>query len=215
MALIVEDGTGLPDAESYVSVANCSTYCVKHGLTFDTAVTADAESALRRATEFLDYTYRQRFPGSRTHRRNQALEWPRTAAYYYTQDIVSRGLYGGRGLYAGCDELLWQYDPIDSATVPGEIINAACQAASLESVSPGLLLTGGTTFAKVSQGASSSAVQSWRTGDTEIRFADSTSSSSSGTFGPAALSAAAMSIIEATLSPLIAVSAYTAIAARR
>ena len=33
MALVVEDGTGLPDAESYVSVADCKSYLDARGRT--------------------------------------------------------------------------------------------------------------------------------------------------------------------------------------
>ena len=65
MALTVEDGTGLVGADSYVSVADCETYCDARGLTFSGAATADKEAALRRATASIDAMYRSRFPGQR------------------------------------------------------------------------------------------------------------------------------------------------------
>lgn len=89
MALTVEDGTGLVGADSYVSVADCETYCDARGLTFSGAATADKEAALRRATASIDAMYRSRFPGQRRQYRNQALEWPRTGAVDANGIVVS------------------------------------------------------------------------------------------------------------------------------
>lgn len=89
MALTVEDGTGLVGADSYVSVADCETYCDARGLTFSGAATADKEAALRRATASIDAMYRARFPGQRRQYRNQALEWPRTGAVDANGIVVS------------------------------------------------------------------------------------------------------------------------------
>ena len=50
MALIVEDGSGKLDSESYISVADCTTYCTAHGLTAWTGTDAAKETALRNAT---------------------------------------------------------------------------------------------------------------------------------------------------------------------
>lgn len=74
MALIVEDGTGKPDADSYVSVAACEAYAAAHGLAFAGEVPAQ-EAALRNATLYLDTQYT--FRGDRK-TAGQALEWPRT-----------------------------------------------------------------------------------------------------------------------------------------
>lgn len=74
MALIVEDGSGLSDAESYVSVADAGTYCTAHGLTAWTGVDAVKESALRNATQYIDTMYNFRSAKSYQY---QALEFPR------------------------------------------------------------------------------------------------------------------------------------------
>ena len=74
MALIVEDGSGLSDAESYVSVADAGTYCTAHGLTAWTGVDAVKESALRNATQYIDTMYNFRSAKSYS---SQALEFPR------------------------------------------------------------------------------------------------------------------------------------------
>ena len=74
MALIVEDGSGLSDSESYVSVADAATYCTAHGLTAWTGVDAVKESALRNATQYIDTMYNFRSAKSYQY---QALEFPR------------------------------------------------------------------------------------------------------------------------------------------
>ncbi|AMG36252.1 DnaT-like ssDNA-binding protein [Achromobacter xylosoxidans] len=85
MPLIVEDGTGLPNADSYVSVADCQTYAAAHGLAF-AGEQAALEAALRNATLYLDgeYTYR----GERA-TDTQALEWPRTVVTGVPREVVS------------------------------------------------------------------------------------------------------------------------------
>jgi len=78
MPLIVEDGTGRENAESYVALAFADDYHER----FDNAGWADAdeparEAALRRATQYLDtrYTF-----GGEPLTDTQALAWPRTLA---------------------------------------------------------------------------------------------------------------------------------------
>ena len=75
MTLIVEDATGNPDAESYSTVAEASTYVAKwhQSAAWDTASEAEKERALRRGARFVDS---HRFLGARTYS-NQALDWPR------------------------------------------------------------------------------------------------------------------------------------------
>lgn len=78
MALIVEDGTGKVDAESYASVADADSYHTKFGsfTDWDAFTTAQKEVALRKATQYLDGEFRNRYLGRRTND-DQALEWPR------------------------------------------------------------------------------------------------------------------------------------------
>lgn len=80
MALIVEDGTGLADAESYISVADTIAYLTKFGEDTETTFVAgnvtEQEQWLRQATRYLDTTYHQLWKGSRAHE-TQALDWPR------------------------------------------------------------------------------------------------------------------------------------------
>jgi hypothetical protein len=115
MALIVEDGTGKDDAESYVSVAETDAYHTARGNTTWTGDASAKEAALRRATQFIDTTYRRRWPGSRVNGRAQSLDWPRT-------DVVDGG---------GND--------VDDASIPPEIWQATAEAALRELISPGSL----------------------------------------------------------------------------
>ena len=78
MALVVEDGTGMSDAESYVSVSDADSWHTKHQApaTWTAASTAEKEAALRQATHYLDIRFTGRwrgYKGSST----QALAWPR------------------------------------------------------------------------------------------------------------------------------------------
>jgi hypothetical protein len=80
MAFVVEDGTGLATATSYVSVADAITYHADRGNTsWALALTAAQEIALIRATQAVDARGLGRFIGSRL-TAEQGLEWPRTDA---------------------------------------------------------------------------------------------------------------------------------------
>lgn len=85
MALIVEDGTGVPNADSYVSLSDATAYCAAMGHSaWATASATDQESALRRATQYLDTRYR--YAGNRI-TTTQALEWPRTIRQWPLRSI--------------------------------------------------------------------------------------------------------------------------------
>jgi len=78
MSIIVEDGSGLSTAESYISVADASTYFSNRGVTTWASIASDAlrEAALRKATDYMTATYRNRWEGFR-YTEDQALDWPR------------------------------------------------------------------------------------------------------------------------------------------
>lgn len=73
--IVPEDGTGLADADSYVSVAICSAYHIAFGnAAWAAASPDDQNAALRRATQYIDTRYSfDGHPFSLT----QALAWPR------------------------------------------------------------------------------------------------------------------------------------------
>ena len=78
MALIVEDGTGLAGAESFISVANASAYHTARGNAAWAALASDTirEQCLRKATDYMEQAFRLRWAGYRT-TVTQALSWPR------------------------------------------------------------------------------------------------------------------------------------------
>lgn len=115
MALVVEDGSGLPAAESYLSVADFKAYCDARGVSYSAYTDAQIEQALRRGTAYLDATYLACFGGLRMQGRAQALEWPRSGA---------TDVYGY---------------PVASDDVPGEIEKATAEAAIRELASAGTL----------------------------------------------------------------------------
>lgn len=109
MALVVETGAGLATAESYASVSEADIRLANLSLVSWAGLsTAQKETALRVATDFMVYSYRSRWKGFRTNT-IQALDWPRYKVERL--DAISGG-YGFAIYY-------------DSATVPVEI-KAAC-----------------------------------------------------------------------------------------
>lgn len=104
MALVVEDGTGLSTAESFISVADAEARLDSLGdTTFAAKTTAEKEAALRIATEYMEQLYRLNWKGTRKERL-QALSWPR-------YDAVVDGF------------------TIDSDIVPTEVANACADLA--------------------------------------------------------------------------------------
>src|SRR6266478_5081537 len=78
-AIVVEDGTGLPNANSFASEGMLNTYCSDHAITIPNG---DARAALIRATQYIEGNYRGRWPGARVKYRGlQSLSWPRFGAY--------------------------------------------------------------------------------------------------------------------------------------
>lgn len=89
MALITEDGTARADAESLCSVADADAYHAGVGNdSWGALATTAKEQALRRATLFMQGTYRARWAGTRVSA-SQALDWPR--AYVPRLDYADMG----------------------------------------------------------------------------------------------------------------------------
>jgi hypothetical protein len=81
VALIVEDGSGVTGAESYITVAGADTYFSDRGnAMWDALTTEQKEQALRKGTDYMEGRYRWR--GERV-ADDQALSWPRTCVYAF------------------------------------------------------------------------------------------------------------------------------------
>lgn len=114
MSLMVEDGTGLAGAESYISVADAGTYHAARGITAWALLASDTvrEQCLRKATDYMVSVYRDRWQGLRTHADTQALCWPR-------YNVVIEGVY------------------LDKDTVP-ETVRQACAVLALKAATEDL-----------------------------------------------------------------------------
>lgn len=80
MTLIVEDGTGLSNAESYASVAFADAYFAARMSSSWDSSTSHKEMLLRLATDHIDAVYGQRLKGTKG-TLSQALQWPRIGVY--------------------------------------------------------------------------------------------------------------------------------------
>jgi hypothetical protein len=80
MAFTPEDGTGLTGANAYIDVAFLETHHTDRGRDVTSLTTATKETAIVRATDYIDKRFGRWFRGVRT-RKNQGLEWPRLDAF--------------------------------------------------------------------------------------------------------------------------------------
>jgi hypothetical protein len=77
MALITENGTGLADAESFISVADATTYHAAMGNVAWAVLSTDKmEQCLRKGAAYMGQVYNSRWQGLRVNN-TQALDWPR------------------------------------------------------------------------------------------------------------------------------------------
>jgi uncharacterized protein YbdZ (MbtH family) len=107
MAFLVEDGTGLENSNSYVSVADADIYATDRNKTDWIALTNEQKQfSLINSTDYIDKNYD--WIGDKN-TREQALKWPRSNA------VDSEGF------------------DIDNDIVPKEVANATIEAAFLDS----------------------------------------------------------------------------------
>ena len=81
MSLIVEDGSIVAGAESYISVLDANIYHANRGNSAWTETETSAkEAALRKATDYMLQVCRTRWQGWKV-AETQALDWPRNSVY--------------------------------------------------------------------------------------------------------------------------------------
>ena len=104
MAIVIEDGTGLANAEAYISVADADAYFLARGnAAWAALTTARKEEVLRDGSDYMAAVYGQRWKGSRV-TETQALDWPR-------EDVSANGF------------------DIDNNVVPGAVARANAELA--------------------------------------------------------------------------------------
>ncbi|ABC23382.1 DnaT-like ssDNA-binding protein [Rhodospirillum rubrum] len=111
MSLIVEDGGGRPDADSFIALIEADAYWAARphaalATAWAGAEAGDREGALREAAGYVDRVYGARFAGRRLKGRTQGLCWPRREAFDRSGA------------------------PIESDRVPREVAMAACELAA-------------------------------------------------------------------------------------
>lgn len=135
MALIVEDGSIVTDAESYDSVANVEAYLTSRGFTLS-GTTDQKEQACRICTEWLDNSYGTRYRGTRK-TSGQSLLWPRLSVYDHDGYLVSSTSIP-TALRRALAELVYRYrenqDIFDQDVVPGsDVVKVSEQLGPMKS----------------------------------------------------------------------------------
>lgn len=113
--LTIEDGTIVADADSYVAIADVTTYAGRYGSTWNTADSLANEQAILRAMLYIE-SMEDMFKGCRVSEA-QELSWPRS----YVPNLRGSGY-------------------LASDAIPKQLKNAVAEAAIIEMSSPGTLL---------------------------------------------------------------------------
>lgn len=123
MAIVVEDGTGLATANSYVTEAEATAYATDRGVSL-----AGVSAKLFQAMDYLE-SYRDRYQGERTwpvgtvdHPEAQALQWPRTGVVVEGQDLAADAIPDllRKAQMQMCIELQNGYNPFASSS--GQVV---------------------------------------------------------------------------------------------
>ena len=114
MALTVETGQIVPDADAYVTLSECNTYHLNMNNSGWTGTDAVKEAAIRKATAYIDNKYAPRWKGSRT-QPGQPLLWPRSFVLRFEDE--ERAGYAQTPVYVPGNE------------IPKVLKNAVCEAA--------------------------------------------------------------------------------------
>lgn len=115
MALTIETGAGVANADSYASVAEARAYASARGVTLS-AVDGDVEILLRKACDYLD-SLETEYKGSRVES-DQALAWPREDVFLFDSE-----------------------EAFPSTDIPDQLLRAQCQLA-VDAVATDLQPTG-------------------------------------------------------------------------
>jgi hypothetical protein len=119
--LIVEDGTIIAGANSYITLANADAYHDARGnSTWIDAEEKEREEALIKATDYLIQKYRNCWKGIRVDE-DQTLDWPRAGVQ--TEDFFEPDTGPRPALFPGLAFI------VDEDEIPTEVQNATAEAA--------------------------------------------------------------------------------------
>ena len=120
--LIIENGTNVSGADSYLSASDATVYCANYRLTsWSSQTDAQKDVLLRKATQYIDQYYLRRWKGQRTYN-SQPLQWPRQYVLQYEPEPPVDDY---NSFAAGIPV----YNYIDKNTIPTELKNAVAEAA--------------------------------------------------------------------------------------
>lgn len=122
MALIVEDGTVVDNAESYLSVADADIIIDERGgnSKWDALTTAQKEVQLRLSTEYLDSNFT--FVGEMVEC-TQPLSWPRNGLDRYASDEIPDDVKKALAVlsYQSIDNPLYTVETADNGAIKSEM----------------------------------------------------------------------------------------------
>lgn len=125
MAFTVETGTGSSSSNAYIDITYADTYHEDRGNTKWNGSSAQKQSAIVRATDYIDKRFGRSFRGEKT-TREQALEWPRLAAHDNDDWLIADSDEIPAALKKACAEyalralLNGELAPDPSLPVPGQ-----------------------------------------------------------------------------------------------
>lgn len=105
MAYVVENGTGIAGANSYVAVAYADSFFADRGNTDWVALSeAQKQTALVRATDYIEQVFDSRWRGSRA-LLDQPLGWPRSGVYENGEldRAIAENIVPARVMRAACE----------------------------------------------------------------------------------------------------------------
>lgn len=148
MAFVVEDGSGLSNATSFISVADADAYAAEVGLTAWTGSTPAKQTALIKAQRYITQTYRGLWKGVRA-TELQSLDWPREDVEDYDGYIVDSDSVPAAVKEAQVElaARALTADLISDVTSDGG--NIASESSSVGAVSYAVTYTGGKSTQKV------------------------------------------------------------------
>lgn len=91
MTFTVEDGSGVTDANSYLSIAGADAFHSDRGNAAWTGTDAVKQVALIKATDYITQTFDGRWAGCMV-AEDQSLAWPRAGVDYVDNDVIPKAL---------------------------------------------------------------------------------------------------------------------------
>ena len=120
MAFVVEDGTGLPNANSYSDVAYADEYFEERGITAWAGDPAQKEAWLVQATDYIEQVFGARFVGVKL-TTEQSLSWPRQHARARDGSLIADDVIPPTLIRACCQYAL---RAIQGPLMPDPIVSA-------------------------------------------------------------------------------------------